>query len=177
MDKNVAFAKARAFLLEKGFANDVVPRSATKLVTFLQQSVSANQHLAAVHPELLEALGLEAMDRDLPDPLIALQAGERPTEAIGRQLMDLQIGDDALVELAPHLERQIRLAVERERLRMRHSFEDELNALRGRNQEANAQLRAQIKSAGNPVLMATVEARKARERRLIREDRAARQRG
>ena len=62
--------------------------------------------------------------------------------------------------------------MERERLRMRHSFENELNVLRGRNQEANAQLHAQIQSAGNPVLMATVEARKARERRLIREDRA-----
>lgn len=96
--------------LAKGFSNDVVPRSASKLLQFLQQSVSANQHLVASHPEPLEALGLEAMDRDLPDPLIALQAGERPTEEIGRQLMDLQIGDDALVELAPHLERQIRLA-------------------------------------------------------------------
>ena len=104
MDKNVAFAKARAFLLEKGFANDVVPRSPSKMIRFLEQSVSANQHLAAVHPELLEALGLEAMDRDLPDPLIALQAGERPTEEIGRQLMDLQIDDDSLIELALHFE-------------------------------------------------------------------------
>ena len=170
MEKNVAFAKARGFLLAKGFENDVVPRSASKLITFLNQSVSAKQHLQAVHPEYLEALGVEEGDVELPDPLIDLQAGAQPTADMGRQLMELEMGVEPLVELAPHLEKGIRLAVERRRMDMQEAFEKQLEELKAKNLESTAQMRDGIAKGGNPVLGAVQLGREAAKRRLLRQN-------